>query len=74
MARRRDSEVLAEALRLPLKQRARVAHELIASLDDAAEEDPATVASAWHDEIARRLEQILRSLATSRRPRSRRAG
>jgi hypothetical protein len=35
MARRRDDELLSDALRLPIKQRARVAQELMASLDVA---------------------------------------
>jgi putative addiction module component (TIGR02574 family) len=56
MARVRD--VLDQALGLPLKQRARVAQELIASLDEDQPDDPAAVAEAWDEEIARRVEEL----------------
>lgn len=45
----------AEALELPLHERARLAHSLIASLDAEPEEDPAEVELAWAEEIERRL-------------------
>lgn len=45
--------VEAEALRLSARNRARLAHRLLESLDDA--EDPAEVERAWHAEIERRL-------------------
>ena len=49
----------AEALELPARERARLAHRLIASLDavETAEEDPAEVERAWEEEIRRRLEE-----------------
>lgn len=49
----------AEALELPARERARLAHRLIASLDavDTAEEDPAEVERAWEEEIHRRLQE-----------------
>ncbi len=53
MSRRRD--VFAEALALPLAQRARLAHDLIHSLDEEEAEDPVEVARAWDEEIARRV-------------------
>jgi putative addiction module component (TIGR02574 family) len=58
MARRREDTVLNQALRLPLKQRARMAHELLVSLDEEPAEDPKKVAQAWDEEIARRVEQL----------------
>lgn len=50
----------AEALDLPARDRARLAHRLIASLDaleDTGEADPAEVERAWEEEIRRRLEE-----------------
>lgn len=45
----------AEALELPSRERARLAHLLIASLDAEEDEDPAEVERAWSEEIERRL-------------------
>ena len=56
MARVRD--VLNQALHLPLKQRARIAHELLTSLDEGPAEDPADVERSWAQEIGRRLAAI----------------
>jgi putative addiction module component (TIGR02574 family) len=56
MARAR--EVLDQALSLSTKDRARIAHELIVSLDDAPVDDPAEVERAWTQEIERRLEEV----------------
>jgi len=56
MPRARD--VLSQALELPLKQRARIAHELIVSLDEEPPDDPAEVARAWGEEIARRIDDL----------------
>jgi putative addiction module component (TIGR02574 family) len=53
MSRRRD--VFADAMALPIAQRARLAHELIHSLDEDEAEDPVEVAKAWDEEIARRV-------------------
>jgi putative addiction module component (TIGR02574 family) len=53
MSRRRD--VFAEAMALPLAERARLANELIHSLDEDEAEDPVAVAEAWDEEIARRV-------------------
>ena len=47
-------ELLAEALRLPRRERARVAGELLSSLEEAAEE----VAAAWAAELERRSQEV----------------
>jgi putative addiction module component (TIGR02574 family) len=56
MARVRD--VLDQALALSVKQRARLAQELLHSLDEGPPEDPEVVARAWDDEIARRVDDV----------------
>ena len=55
----RAHDVLREALALPLDERADVAAELLASLDDAAVERPADVEAAWAAEIERRARRAL---------------
>jgi putative addiction module component (TIGR02574 family) len=53
-----DSDaVLREALGLPTPERAAVAAELLASLDDAAAEDPEAVRDAWAEELERRAQR-----------------
>lgn len=47
----------AEALELSVRERARLAHCLLVSLDDEAD-DPAEVERAWEDEIRRRLAEV----------------
>ncbi len=48
-----------EALALPAEQRAELAVELLASLDDdISEEDPDEIDRAWGDEMLRRSAQI----------------
>jgi len=49
--------VLEEALKLTPTERAEVAEQLIASLDEAPETD---VERAWQEEIQKRLQQIER--------------
>ncbi len=49
-------KVEAEALELPARERALLAHRLIASLDGEGE-DPADVELAWEEEIHRRVEE-----------------
>jgi putative addiction module component (TIGR02574 family) len=51
--------LLKEALRLPVRERADVAAELLASLDDEPSEDPDEVAKAWGAEIERRGRRVL---------------
>ena len=46
--------LLREVLALPVKERADVAAQLLASLDEATAEDPAEVEAAWAEEIERR--------------------
>lgn len=55
----RAQDVLREALALPLDERADVAAELLASLDDAAAERPDEVEAAWAAEIERRARRAL---------------
>lgn len=55
----RAQEVLREALSLPVAERADVAAELLASLDDAETENPAEVDAAWAAEIERRARRVL---------------
>jgi putative addiction module component (TIGR02574 family) len=45
----------SEALELPLRDRAALAQELIASLDDAPEPEAGDVAHAWEQEIRERI-------------------
>jgi len=56
----RAQAVLREALTLPIEQRADVAAELLASLDDeAATTNPAAVEAAWGREIERRARRVM---------------
>lgn len=55
----RAQTLLREALTLSLEERADVAAELLASLDDPATEDPAAVQAAWAAEIERRAQRVL---------------
>ena len=55
----RAQELLREAMALPVKERADIAAELLASLDDAAAEDPAEVEAAWAAEIERRARRVM---------------
>src|SRR2546430_16337545 len=55
----RSQELLREALALPVADRADVAAELLASLDDAEADNPAEVEAAWAAEIKRRARRVL---------------
>ena len=55
----RAQELLRDALALPLDERADVAAELLASLDDAEAEHPADVEAAWAAEIKRRARRVM---------------
>jgi putative addiction module component (TIGR02574 family) len=55
----RAQAVLQEAMTLPADERANVAAELLASLDDFKTEDPAAVQAAWAKEIERRGRRVL---------------
>lgn len=51
--------LLREALALPDPQRADLAAELLASLDEPANDDPETVSALWREELDRRGKQVL---------------
>ena len=53
------ADLLREALALPIQERADVAAELLASLDDAAADDAAVVEAAWAVEIERRARRVM---------------
>lgn len=55
----RTQELLREALTLPIAERADVAAELLASLDDVGTEDAAEVEAAWAAEIERRARRVM---------------
>lgn len=55
----RAQDLLREALTLPVNERADVAAELLASLDDAGVDDPAEVEAAWAAEIERRAGRVI---------------
>ena len=60
----RAQELLREALALPVADRADVAAELLASLDDAEADNPAEVEAAWATEIERRARRVLADEST----------
>lgn len=51
-------EIRGEAMRLSAAERARLARELIESLDDLADIDQAAVDAAWADEVRRRVQEL----------------
>ena len=53
---RPSDQVLEDALALPSDERARLAHELLLSLDD--HEDEKDAHAMWTDELARRLREV----------------
>ncbi|MGQ0734210.1 MAG: addiction module protein [Acidobacteriota bacterium] len=55
----RAQEVLREALALPVEQRADVAAELLASLDEAPPSHQTEVEAAWAREIERRARRVM---------------
>ena len=55
----RAQDLLREALTLPLDERANVAAELLASLDDVEAERPADVEASWAAEIEGRARRAL---------------
>lgn len=55
----RAQELLREALALPIDERAAVAAELLASLDEVGTDDVAEVEAAWAAEIERRARRVM---------------
>ncbi len=55
----RTQEVLRGALALPAEERADVAAELLASLEEPAPADEAAVQAAWAREIERRARRVI---------------
>jgi putative addiction module component (TIGR02574 family) len=60
----RAQELLREALTLPVEERADVAAELLASLDEAPAENAAEVEAAWAREIERRARRVMSGEST----------
>ena len=60
----RAQAILHEALALPLEDRANVAAELLASLDNDAAEKPAEVEAAWATEIEKRARRVMAGEST----------
>jgi putative addiction module component (TIGR02574 family) len=60
----RAQELLREALTLPVEERADVAAELLASLDEAPVENAAEVEAAWAREIERRARRVMSGEST----------
>jgi putative addiction module component (TIGR02574 family) len=56
----KGDDLLATALALPPGERARIAHELLVSLDDGEDSD---VAGAWLAEIERRAREVTEGTA-----------
>lgn len=49
------ADLLTSALALPVRERAKIAHELLLSLDDGADAD---AAEAWVAELEQRAEEV----------------
>jgi len=52
------AEIEAQALQLTPRERSELAHRLIVSLDDPADDTPEAIAQAWDEEIARRVAEL----------------
>jgi len=52
------TRVLEDALTLPVADPARVAHELLRTLEPEDGDSEAEVAAAWTDEIRRRIDEV----------------
>jgi len=56
------ADLLTDALALPARERAKIAHELLLSLDDGADDD---AADAWVAELERRAAEVRSGAATT---------
>jgi len=56
------SDLLTDALALPARERAKIAHELLLSLDEGADAD---AAEAWVTELERRAAEIRSGTTTT---------
>jgi len=59
-------DVLAEALKLPTKERGRIVHELIRSLEQDEADDPSEIEQAWAAELEQRAARVLRGETSGR--------
>jgi putative addiction module component (TIGR02574 family) len=48
-------DLAAQAMQLSPEERSQLAHQLILSLHDVSDDSPEAIASAWEEEIARRV-------------------
>lgn len=55
----RAQDLLREALTLPAEQRANIAAELLASLEEVPVEDAVQIEAAWAREIERRSRRVM---------------
>ena len=53
-----ETDVLSAALKLSPAKRARIAQELILSLENEPFEDPRVVEQAWAEEVQRRIDDL----------------
>lgn len=56
------ADLLSNALALPVRERAKIAHELLLSLDDGADAD---AAEAWVTELEQRAREVRSSAVTT---------
>ena len=62
----RGTQLLRDALVLPVDERADMAVQLLASLDDCASEDTAAVQAAWAREIEARARRVVAGESTAK--------
>ena len=51
-------EIAADAMKLPVRDRVRLAQKLVATLEDDQEEDIAKIEALWFAEAQRRFEEL----------------
>jgi len=52
-------DLLSDALRLPTQERARIARELLLSLEEEQQATPEAVEAAWAQELQQRTQEVL---------------